>query len=87
MFNARVCCPDAVEKDTSGPWDLLLLCHSEAVCAASLLAILEVPDREREEAQGDLQLIEGIQGMERSPTGTRGKSELSQEELVGFRMG
>lgn len=64
-----------------------MLYHSEAVYATSLLEIIKVPDREKEEAQGDLQLIEGIQGTERSLTGTRGKSELSQKELVGFWTG
>lgn len=51
---------------------------------ASLSEIIKVPDRERVKAQGDLQLMEGIQGMEWLHTKT---GDLSQVELVGFQMG
>lgn len=72
---------------------MLLLYHSETVYMTSCLEITKVLGSEREEgiaAQGNLlmALMEGIQRMEQSHTraGTRGKSHLSQAELVGLRM-
>ena len=43
-------------------------CSAGQKQTTSLLEVIKVPDRERVEAKGGLQLMEGIQGMERSHT-------------------